>query len=83
MSFCFLFGVDLLKMHEYVLYVGKGQIPKGKKVEIQLPSADECVIDFAGSLSLGIGYEGEILNDDDINNMQIDYPVVKELKRSV
>ena len=33
MPFCFLFGIYFLKIHAFVLDVGKGQMCKGKEVE--------------------------------------------------
>src|SRR5678816_3631754 len=82
MPYCFLFGINFLRMNGLSVDVGNERLLKGNREVVRMQKGDVCVADFVGMVRVGVGDE-ELLSMRDIEVMQEECPMVCELRKCI
>ena len=85
MPYCFLFGVDFLRLNHFSVDVGNKSLNRGENVLVRLQHENVNMLNFVGLIEIGMNDKNrsELLNEEDIEEMQNACPVVRELRKCV
>ena len=82
MPFCFLIGIDFLRMKGLVVDMGSEMLVKNGRVIARMQNESICMVSFIG-LAWIDEKEEELLSYEDIEEMQTSCPMIEELKRCI
>ena len=82
MPFCFLIGVDFLRMNDIAVDVGSEVLQKDGRVISRMQREQGCMVRFVGVMNVLVN-ETDLLTQEDIEEMQAVCPMIQRLSECV